>query len=128
MRRRDVVFASVPALIVMAVLAPVVVQGVSLLKDLLAGEQPRLSGVVIPLGWVVSPFVTAALGVLPVSLAAYVWPEAEAELGAKRAIHAVAALMAATTVVVLLVPVWVYARPAAMALAVLTSSPCSRSW
>ncbi len=121
MRRRDVVFASVPALIVTAVLAPVVMQGVLSLKDLQAGEQPRLSGAVMPLAWFASVYVTALLGVLPVWLAAYVWPEAEAALAPKRAITAVSALVTATAAVELFVPVLLLARPAMMALAVLSS-------
>jgi len=121
MRRRDVAAASVPATAAMVVLGPIVVAVVSCLEALVSGGSPDVesAAMIAAFGWILGIFVAAVLAPIPVALAVFLWPDAEAEQGPMRAIDSVSLVVAATVMAELFLPVCIVAQPMAVALGVL---------
>lgn len=117
MRRGHVVLASVSALVLMSFVGPMIVPAFSILRALASGDSPDLTGSVLTATLLGVPAICAAavLGPFPIALAVFVWPEAQAEQGTKRAIDSVSLVVAGAVMAELFVPVCLLVRPLAAA-------------
>lgn len=122
------VAASVPGLIAVTVLFPVLAEGMSIAGRASSGEDLALHGLGITTAYLSIPLTLGVLvfGPIAVSLVAGVWAETQDQLGTRRAIDAIALLVALMVASLLFLPVCLLVPSAALALAVLaTYSLCA---